>query len=735
MKEYNGVQDYPTTPQDSRMGRSGESLFVPGRNCWRRTSADRVSFLIDGAAYFSAFKDAAANAQRSILILSWDMNSRILLKRPDHHSELPNELGKFLTALISRKKDLHIYILNWDFSLIYAQEREIRPIFDVGLKSSGRFHFELDGTHPLGASHHQKIVVVDDKLAFIGGLDLTRSRWDTPEHRADDPRRADPSGLPYAPFHDIQALVDGPAAHYLGEIFRERWYYATGKRLDAVEVEGDPWPPQVLPEIEKIGVAIARTVPAYIEHPEVREIENLCLDMIASARQFIYIEHQYFTSARIGQALAARLPEKDGPEILLVLAKVNSGWLEENTMGVLRSRLLKKLQEADVHGHFAAYYPVVPGLANGSVNVHSKIMIVDDRFVRIGSANLSNRSMGLDTECDIAIEWENRLLVKEKIAELRNRLLGEHLGTFPDKIGEAIDRECSLLRAVRDFRGSGRTLEPMNPTVTPLYDLIIPESALFDPERRIEYEKLVEELVPQEHKERLDHPFLRGTLLMLILIALAALWKWTPIKDWVNITTLTSWAASFRENPMAPLIIVMGFVTGGLIMFPVTIMILVTAFSFQPLLAFLYALAGSVSSAAVGFGLGKLIGRNVVRHMVGFRLNQVSRSLSQRGLMAVVVVRVVPVLPFSVINIIAGASHIGFKDFILGTFIGMAPGILAMTVFEKTLEHSIRRPGLLHWFILAAVAALLIFSARFVGYWISRTRHMHFPLKKKKDEK
>ena len=117
----------------------------------------------------------------------------------------------------------------------------------------------------------------------------------------------------------------------------------------------------------------------------------------------MYLENQYLSSAAIGDALAARLQEKDGPEIIMVLPQETSEWLEQVSMAVLRSRLLKRLRAADRFGRLHVYYPVLED-ENIQMRVHSKVCFIDDRLLRVGSANLNNRSMGLDTECDLAIE-------------------------------------------------------------------------------------------------------------------------------------------------------------------------------------------------------------------------------------------------------------------------------------------------------------------------------------------
>ena len=117
--------------------------------------------------------------------------------------------------------------------MIFALERETTPFFGPGWRRHPRIHFHMDGNHPIGASHHSKIVVVDDAVAFVGGLDLARGRWDTPEHRPDDARRVDFNGAILPPHHDVQIAVEGEIAAALGELARERWRRATGKQLRA----------------------------------------------------------------------------------------------------------------------------------------------------------------------------------------------------------------------------------------------------------------------------------------------------------------------------------------------------------------------------------------------------------------------------------------------------------------------------------------------------------------------
>ena len=130
---------------------------------------------MDGENYYRAVAEAFARAQRSIYIVGWDVNSRTRMIEPDNPFDLPVELGPMLDALVSRRRRLHAHVLEWDFPMLYALDRELLPLVRFGLRTHRRVHFRLDSSHPLGGSQHQKIVVVDDYLAGVSGsLELLR---------------------------------------------------------------------------------------------------------------------------------------------------------------------------------------------------------------------------------------------------------------------------------------------------------------------------------------------------------------------------------------------------------------------------------------------------------------------------------------------------------------------------------------------------------------------------------
>ncbi|HEX9454730.1 MAG TPA: phospholipase D-like domain-containing protein, partial [Candidatus Binatia bacterium] len=395
------------------------------RNCWKIAKASGVKFLIDGAEYFAALADAFAQARDSILIVGWDFDSRIHLKPDAHGQDAPGDLATMLNSLAERRPNLHVHILVWDFAVIFALEREAPPVFGSGWQRHPRIHFHMDGNHPVGGSHHEKIVVIDDAVAFVGGLDLAIGRWDTPEHRLRDGRRVDASGAFLPPHHDVQIAVAGEVAAALGDLVRDRWSHATGNQLRAPKEQSPQSPTLMSADLKDVAVAIARTAPKHAGQVAVREIENLFQDAIAAARRWIYIENQYLSSAAIGAALAKRLGEPNGPEVVIVISQASGGWLENATMDVLRARLVKRLCEADHHRRLRVYSPVIDGAANEVMSIHSKLLIVDDNFVRVGSANLSKRSMGFDSECDLALESHGEAKIQQAIGAFRNTLLAE----------------------------------------------------------------------------------------------------------------------------------------------------------------------------------------------------------------------------------------------------------------------------------------------------------------------
>ena len=160
-------------------------------------------------------------------IVGWDIRSDISLDPP---ADAP-PLRRFLKQLLAERPALHIRMLIWDWPLFYSLDREPLPQLQFGVARTRRLDLVLDANHPPAACHHEKFVVIDGRLAFCGGIDLSAGRWDRPEHRPSEPGRGRVGRTPRAPFHDCMLMVEGEPARALDELARERWQRATGEAL------------------------------------------------------------------------------------------------------------------------------------------------------------------------------------------------------------------------------------------------------------------------------------------------------------------------------------------------------------------------------------------------------------------------------------------------------------------------------------------------------------------------
>jgi phosphatidylserine/phosphatidylglycerophosphate/cardiolipin synthase-like enzyme len=275
--------------------------------------------------------------------------------------------------------------------------------------------------------------------------------------------------------------VDGAAAAALGDLARERWRRATGIRLRAMPTAGDPWPEDLDPDLRDVQVGIARTEAAWHGRPDVREIEALYLRAIAGARSLIYIENQYFTSPVVGGALATRLAEASGPEIVVVCPAQSGGRGDRLTLDHARNYLISRLQAADRYGRFRCFAALAAG--DRSITIHAKIMVVDDRLLRVGSANLNNRSLGLDTECDLAIEagpgdGGTRWAIRRQL----QRLAAEHVGASPEQLEAVLARTGSLVSTLQALNPqTGRRLQIFDIPQPGALDRLFGRTHLLDP--------------------------------------------------------------------------------------------------------------------------------------------------------------------------------------------------------------------------------------------------------------
>ncbi|OHV23063.1 phospholipase [Rhizobium sp. RMa-01] len=454
MTAFETVFNHPSLPQaksqrpDGREKQNDSALRLDGK-------AEKVAFLINGNRYFAEVSRALRQARRRIWIVGWDFNPDIPLE-PEKSDET---LADLLHALAAANPELEIRILIWALGPVYS-EKSLQVLRKKNFPRNARIDLRFDLQGAVRGCHHEKLVCIDDAVAFIGGIDLTSRRWDTKRHRARDKRRRDPEGVSYDPLHDVQAMLTGDAARLIGDIARRRWENATGeKHLPPAERAPFPWPGDLAVSLREIPVSFALTEPSTTLRAGISGGIASTLDIISRARRLLYIEAQYLASFRVADAIAARLQEEDGPEVVIICTRSSHGLIEKLIMGGNRDRVIRLLKRADRASRLRVYFPVVPGpivpgpkvpgptVDEVEVLIHSKLMIADDELVRIGSSNLNNRSEGLDSECDIlfhAATDEHR----RAIAELRNRLLAEYLGTSTASFAAAYAQNGSVIEAI-----------------------------------------------------------------------------------------------------------------------------------------------------------------------------------------------------------------------------------------------------------------------------------------------
>lgn len=427
---------------------------------WRVATAPRAAVLVDIADYYAAARAAMIGAKRSIHLLNWAFESRTRL---DPVSEPDERIGDLLKRLAASGLDVRVLV--WKAALPVAASQDFFPLQDRRSFRDSAVKFVLDGEHPFGACHHQKAIVIDDALAFCGGADFGQDRWDTFEHLDDDLRRVCPGqSCPFNSRHEVMALTDGPVAAALGELFRDRWHRATGESLaPPAQALPAPWPANVEPAFTGARVGLSRAAPGWRDQVEVRETEALNIASIAAARRCIYLENQYFTSPVTAEALAERLADPDGPDVVLISTRHSPHWFDRMTMDRARGDFVRRLRRADSYGRFHIYSPATR--QGRIIIVHAKVAIIDDVLVRVGSANMNNRSGGFDTECDLTIEATSHA-DRVAVEHLRGQLVRHWLGCSQEELEGALQREGRLGAAMESLRamGFGR-LQPVTPAV------------------------------------------------------------------------------------------------------------------------------------------------------------------------------------------------------------------------------------------------------------------------------
>ncbi len=360
-----------------------------------------VEILVDGAQALPVIADELAGARSHVHLTGWFFTPGFALRRDGN----PVVLRNLLAELAER---IDVRVLTWagaPLPLFRPSRRDVREV-QADLTRNTRIHCALDRRERPLHCHHEKTIVIDDRVAFVGGIDLTSQagdRFDSHGH----PPRGDVG------WHDATTRIEGPAVGDVAEHFRMRWHEVQGERLAPVA------PSAAAGTVE---LQVVRTVPERIYRSVPRgdfRILDSYLRGLRGAQRFIYLENQFLWSAEIAAVLLDKLTHPPTPDfrLLLVLpAKANSG--ADDTRGVL-AELIDA--DADNGRLLACTLYAHSGAISDPVYVHAKIGIIDDAWLTIGSANLNEHSLFNDTEMNIVLH--DRALA----TDTRRRLWAEHL--------------------------------------------------------------------------------------------------------------------------------------------------------------------------------------------------------------------------------------------------------------------------------------------------------------------
>lgn len=592
-----------------------------------------------------------------------------------------------------------MFLLRWDSSLAFFSSRELwaKEVWEE--KTPANVHICLDDTIPMGGSQHQKIVVVDDQLVFTGGMDVAVSRWDTRDHLPHDPRRDDPDG-PYGPLHDVQVMVCGPVVQEYAKLLRWRWQRATDTEslpLGSPAIQGELppcWPRQYPPLLEDIPCAIARTIPFMDDVDPVQEVRHMLLDLIEQAEHFIYIENQFASREEIAEALNRRMKQKPELKVLIVSSYDPKGTMECEAYWAGRIDFKAILEQGlDSHRVVLTHSSMLDDQGERALKrVHSKVMTIDDRYLVIGSSNFSNRSMTLDTECDLIFAADSEPQ-RAAIAHLRNDLLAEHTSLSIAQVERILQQaQCidGLLQAKSNNQYHLSEVNDHKFTDQTWQDVLAPIS---DPE-----EPLVPPLpLPDGSHLNLPNPrkktLVIGSVLMLFVLLAGVVLAANHYISWFNSENLSAFLEQARGTSMALPTVLILYVVGGLFFFPVTVMSLAVAAVFGPIWGPIYGMSGALTSAAVMFWGGEKLGDRGLRKLGGHKVQKVDEAFSKSGVIGVATIRLLPIAPYSLVNLVAGISSIKLLPFLLGTFLGMLPPMIAKGLVGDSLSDLATNPS------------------------------------------
>ena len=682
---------------------ASQNIFEPGQNCWVESKARFATPLIDCANYYKALHSAIVKASHSIFIVGWDIDSRIRLLRgeDEQNSEAPSVISDLLKWKAQQNPDIKIYLLRWDSSLAFFAQREMwaKEVWEE--KTPDNVETVLDDTIPMGGSQHQKIVVIDDEVVFSGGMDVSTNRWDTRDHPVVSSERNGPDGE-YGPLHDVQMVSSGPIVLDFAKLVRWRWQRVAEDtpidiREEARNGESEPlpkvWPDDYPPLFENVECALARTIPFMDEVEPAQEVRHMLLDLIGQAESIIYIENQFTTRQEIAEALNKQLKLKPDLSVIVVSSYEPKGKFECEAFWASRIEFKAILENGIDPKRVKLTYSSIEDMKGRKAykRIHSKVMTIDDKYLVIGSSNLSNRSMTLDTEIDTVL-YGNTPENQARVAQIRNDLLAEHTGRALKDMDEIFNNEYPVQALVNNQIAHGYVLTEVHDEVFTEHSVNNIFRALSDPEEPlISVPTLDGSALPARNPRR------RSIMVMIGLAVIAVLgglmfWASQSI-DWLSSDNISAFLEKSRGTYFALPTVLLVYVVGGILFFPVTVLSLAVAAIFGPIWGPIYGILGALLSSAILFGIGKISGNAGLRKIGGPKVAAVDEKLKQSGIVGVAAIRMLPIAPFSLVNLVAGISSIGIIQFLVGTFLGMFPPMIAKGLVGDSIAQIWQNPS------------------------------------------
>lgn len=679
------------------------SIFQQGENCWVSSKASYAAPLIDCANYYKALHSSIVKAKHSIFIVGWDIDSRIRLIRgeDEEKSEAPSVISELLAWKAEQNPDLKIYLLRWDSSLAFFAQREMwaKEVWDENTPDN--VETVLDDTIPMGGSQHQKIVIIDDEVVFSGGMDVSTNRWDTRDHPVESQERDGPDGE-YGPLHDVQAVYSGPLVKEFAELVRWRWLrvaesnpidFREDARVNLDDGIPDAWPDDYEPWFENVECALARTIPFMDEVEPVQEVRNMLLDLINQAERVIYIENQFTSRQEIAEALNKRLKTCPDLNVIVVSSYEPKGRFECEAFWASRIEFKKILfKDIDPDRVIMTYSSITDEQGRSAYKrIHSKVMTIDEKYLVIGSSNLSNRSMTLDTEID-TVYYGNDEHNAAQIARVRDDLLAEHSGRDVESTAVLMKKENPARALMTGQLAHGYVLTQVNDEIftDPSSDNLF--RSLSDPE-----EPLIAMPTMDGSSMPVRNPRRRTIMIglgVLVIAVLGGLMFWaSQAIPWLSADSINAFLEESRGTYFALPTVLLVYLVGGILFFPVTVLSIAVAAVFGPVWGPIYGILGALLSSATMFGVGKLLGDAGLKKIGGPKVDAVDQKLKSSGVVGVAAIRMLPIAPFSLVNLVAGISSIGLFQFLMGTFLGMFPPMIAKGLVGDSITQIFRNPS------------------------------------------